>query len=259
VKKVYLVGRRGPLQCAYTIAELREMLKLPNVNTIWRKSDFDGIAEKVDSLARPRKRLTELMLKSCGEVKNASNEKSFCPIFFRSPSTINSNNSTGAVESIDFNVTKVENDRATATNDNELINAQLVCKSIGYKSICVDESINFDEKRGRVINNNGRVLKPNSNETDVGLYAAGWLATGPSGVILTTMNNAFNVAQTIIDDVKNGTLKCDETKRGIDVNNFNAVTWKNWMAIDRKEIEKGNKSNKPREKIVSIEEMMKLI
>ena len=42
IKKVFLVGRRGPLQVAFTIKELREMLKLPNVDTIWRPEDFNG-------------------------------------------------------------------------------------------------------------------------------------------------------------------------------------------------------------------------
>lgn len=43
IKRVYLVGRRGPLQVAFTIKELREMLKLPNCATIWREQDFEGI------------------------------------------------------------------------------------------------------------------------------------------------------------------------------------------------------------------------
>lgn len=34
VRKVFLIGRRGPLQVAFTIKEFREILKLPNVQTI---------------------------------------------------------------------------------------------------------------------------------------------------------------------------------------------------------------------------------
>lgn len=37
-----------------------------------------------------------------------------------------------------------------------------------------------------------------------GLYCAGWLATGPRGVIVDTMNEAFNVAQGILNDWKSG-------------------------------------------------------
>lgn len=48
VKKVTLVGRRGPLQVAFTIKELREMLKLPDVSTNFNKDQMNGI-EKIIS------------------------------------------------------------------------------------------------------------------------------------------------------------------------------------------------------------------
>ncbi len=38
------------------------------------------------------------------------------------------------------------------------------------------------------------------------------MKTGPVGVIVNTMNNAFQTAETILDDYKNGTLLlCDVT------------------------------------------------
>lgn len=43
VKNVHLIGRRGPLQAAFTIKELREQLKMPNCSTVWRKADFKDI------------------------------------------------------------------------------------------------------------------------------------------------------------------------------------------------------------------------
>lgn len=65
VQRVHLIGRRGPLQAAYTIKELREMLKLKNCRTVWRKDDFQVIPSGiVETLPRPKKRITELMLKS---------------------------------------------------------------------------------------------------------------------------------------------------------------------------------------------------
>lgn len=255
IKKVSLVGRRGPLQAAFTIAELREMLKLTGVDTVWKSTDFKGVAEQIDSLPRPRKRLTELMVKHINEPRK-KDCKIFNPIFFRSPIKINGND---RVDSVDFSVNQLLNDKAVMTDDVENINAQLVCKSIGYKSISVDNSLNFDAKQGRVINKCGRVLKHNSDEIDNGLYVAGWLGTGPSGVILTTMNNAFSVAQTVIDDIKSETIKCDFNKPGIDVKHYQTVTWKDWLKIDKKEIENGKKMNKPREKIVTIEEMMNVL
>lgn len=50
VKKVTLVGRRGPLQVAFTIKELREMLNLPGVTTVIPKEDVEGINNIIGGL-----------------------------------------------------------------------------------------------------------------------------------------------------------------------------------------------------------------
>lgn len=91
-----------------------------------------------------------------------------------------------------------------------------------------------------------------------GIYASGWVATGPTGVILTTMNNAFSVADTICKDLDSGALKCYSGKRGLDIKNYRVVSWQGWEKINTFEIEQGKKINKPREKIVNIEQMLKI-
>ena len=37
----------------------------------------------------------------------------------------------------------------------------------------------------------------------IGLYCSGWVKRGPIGVIVTTMNDAFLTAESIIDDINN--------------------------------------------------------
>lgn len=231
------------------------MLKLKNVDTHWRADDFDGVHEQIEKLPRPRKRITELMVKSLGEAKS-NGERKFLPVFFRSPVKISGNSHA---ESVECSVTKLVDNKAVSTDDTEIIPAQLVCRSIGYKSVCIDDAINFDDKRGMVLNVDGRVLKKSSSEPDPGLYVAGWLATGPSGVILTTMNNSFAVAETIIQDIQSGAVKCDAAKPGFDPKDLPVVTWSDWQKIDKREVEHGKLSNKPREKVLSVEEMLKIV
>ena len=257
VKEVYMVGRRGPLQAAFTIAELREMLKLPNVATKWRSEDFKDIPGQLDQLPRPKKRITELMLKSLNETSTMNADRKFFPVFYRSPIKINSVDEN--VNSIDFCVNELINNQSVPTTEHENIAGQLVCRSIGYKSISVDNSINFDLKKGRVVNSNGRVHKEGTNEIDYGLYVSGWLGTGPSGVILTTMNNGFSVAKAVIDDFKEGRIKAGEKKGEIDISKLRAVTWEDWIKIDKLEVERGKNLNKPREKISSIEKMLEVL
>ncbi|XP_031700111.1 NADPH:adrenodoxin oxidoreductase, mitochondrial-like isoform X2 [Anarrhichthys ocellatus] len=45
VRRVLIVGRRGPMQVACTIKELREMVNLPNTRPELMAADFEGVAE----------------------------------------------------------------------------------------------------------------------------------------------------------------------------------------------------------------------
>ncbi|XP_055631957.1 NADPH:adrenodoxin oxidoreductase, mitochondrial [Toxorhynchites rutilus septentrionalis] len=267
IKKVLLVGRRGPLQVAYTIKELRELLKLPSCSTIWRPNDFRGVQEAVPKLARPRKRITELMLKSLSEQSKQPNSSGiFQPVFFRSPTKINGDD---CVQSVEYAVNRLEDDRAIPTDEMETIQTDLVCRSIGYMSTNVDQELNFDNRKGCVRNVSGRVLKRTStgcdeNVADVegnfenGLYSSGWLATGPTGVILTTMNNSFGVADVICKDFQNNIIRANENRSGLDLRGKRTVSWAGWKAIDEEEIRRGTEKGKLKEKIVNVDEMLKI-
>uniref|UniRef100_A0A8B9V1J5 Ferredoxin reductase n=1 Tax=Anas zonorhyncha TaxID=75864 RepID=A0A8B9V1J5_9AVES len=56
VKRVWLAGRRGPLQVAFTIKELREMINLPGTQPVLNPADFTGLENAVKDIPRPRKR-----------------------------------------------------------------------------------------------------------------------------------------------------------------------------------------------------------
>ncbi|XP_066255690.1 NADPH:adrenodoxin oxidoreductase, mitochondrial [Euwallacea similis] len=260
IKQVYLIGRRGPLQAAFTIKELREMLKLKDCQTAWREKDFEHIGkDMVDKLARPRKRITELMLKSVEEQRVADiNGKVFRPIFLRSPIEILGG---GNVEKVLLGVNQLEGDdfikqKAHLTDIKELIECGLLVTSIGYMSIKVDPSIPFDSNKGIATNTHGKI--------DAGLYTSGWLSTGPLGVILSTMSNSFGVAEKIIEDL----LKSDIlsiTKPGfaqvqnvLKEKNVQIVNWKDWRKIDQYEVAEGMKVGKPREKIVDVGKMLQV-
>ncbi|EDV35556.1 uncharacterized protein Dana_GF12417 [Drosophila ananassae] len=254
VERVHLVGRRGPLQAAFTIKELREMIKLPNVDIRWRSNDFSGIEEQLEKLQRPRKRLTELMLKSLKDQGKASvaGFKQFLPIFLRAPKAI-------APSEMEFSVTELQQESAVATSATERLPSDLILRSIGYKSSCVDSGINFDARKGNVRNSEGRVLKDEtSGKVDPGLYVAGWLGTGPTGVILTTMSGAFAVAKNICDDIASKALDTSSAKPGFEADDKQIITWDGWKRIDAFETEAGKAKGKPREKIVNIEEMLRI-
>ncbi|CAK1548307.1 unnamed protein product [Leptosia nina] len=265
IKELYLIGRRGPIQVAFTIKELREQLKLPNCSTVWRESDFAGVADLVPSLPRPRKRLTELMLKSVTEQRvqvNNPNQNYFKPIFFRSPKRFFVNKDS--VSGIELTCNKLigdvmESQQCVATEDSEILHCSLALRSIGYKSIKADDGLRFGSS-GCVINKNGRVV--DDGNTDLGkLYVAGWLGTGPVGVIIHTMGNAFQVAKNICQDLQT----CSSTKAGFEgiknllrETNTPVITWQGWERIDNYEVDQGKKTGKPREKLTCIKKMLEI-
>ncbi|XP_059527120.1 NADPH:adrenodoxin oxidoreductase, mitochondrial isoform X2 [Myotis daubentonii] len=52
VKTVWIVGRRGPLQVAFTIKELREMIQLPGTRPILDPADFLGLQDRMKAPSR---------------------------------------------------------------------------------------------------------------------------------------------------------------------------------------------------------------
>ena len=269
IEKVHLVGRRGPLQAAFTIKELREMIRLPNCTTKWRKIDFMGVDDVLPNLPRPKKRIMDLMLKSLSEMDNPDEykRKTFEVIFYRSPTKFIKNGDE--VEAVEYTSNKLIENKAVSTGVNEFLRTDLICRSIGYKSVNMDSTLNFNESSGFVNNVAGRVMKKTLTGSDhtiddiedkfeTGLYVSGWLATGPSGVILTTMNNAFAVGNVICKDFQDNVIPVKENKPGIDVNGKTIVTWEGWKKIDKFETENGEKIGKPREKLISITKMLEV-
>lgn len=211
------------------------------------------------------------MLKSLSEQTNQEQNAATCghkfqPIFFRSPVNFIG---TNRVEAIEYVVNELVDNRAVPTDEKEVIPTDLVCRSIGYKSVNMDGSLNFDDRNGCVWNAAGRVLKKSLTGSDQtiddiedrnenGLYVSGWLATGPTGVILTTMNNSFGVADLICRDFKNDVIRVKEAKPGLDLSGKEFVTWGGWKAIDAEECQRGQAKGKPREKIVHVDEMLRI-
>lgn len=263
INEIQLIGRRGPLQAAFSIKELREMLKLPNVNTVWRPIDFKGIDDKIiSSLPRPKKRIIELMLKNVDtDINSKSSSNKFSPIFFRSPKYIKTISNQHQQLCLVKNILN-DTENAISTDETEVLETDLILRSIGYKSrnVCQESDLlNFNDAKGLVHNNQGRVLKKLDDSIEHGLYVSGWLGTGPTGVILTTMNNSFFVAKNICQDIQNQVIDCTN-KPGLDLLKFKStIDWNDWLKIDKYEKEIGALNGKPQEKILSISKMLKIL
>ncbi|XP_020774889.1 NADPH:adrenodoxin oxidoreductase, mitochondrial isoform X2 [Boleophthalmus pectinirostris] len=270
VSRVLIVGRRGPLQVACTIKELREMVNLPGTKPEMVAADFEGIAEALKDVARPRKRLTELLLKTALEPpgekeqqRRNSARRSWGFLFCRSPLEVLPDPSGTRTAALRLAVNKLEGSgegaRAVLTTEEEVVPCGLVISSIGYKSLPIDPAVPFDPSKAIIPNDMGRVTQA------PGLYVSGWLKTGPTGVIATTMNSSFDTARSLLEDMGSGALDVSTRKPGsdsiqalLDQRGIKPVTFSDWEKIDQVESRRGEAVGKPREKLLTVEEMLEV-
>nr|XP_046232585.1 NADPH:adrenodoxin oxidoreductase, mitochondrial isoform X3 [Scatophagus argus] len=270
IRRVLIVGRRGPIQVACTIKELREMVNLPDTRPEMLAADFEGVAEAIKDLPRPRKRLTELLLKTALDIPEEKEQERrnkasriWAFRFFRSPVEILANPDNNRTAGIRLAVNRLEGSgegaRAVLTGEVEDVTCGLVISSIGYRSLPIDPSVPFDSHKAIVPNSMGRIQQA------AGLYCSGWLKTGPTGVIATTMNNSFDTARSLLEDMNSGTLDLSAAKPGsqsisslLEKRGVKAVIFSDWEKIDSVEMSRGEAIGKPREKLLSVEEMLQV-
>ncbi|KAM3859900.1 NADPH:adrenodoxin oxidoreductase, mitochondrial [Diretmus argenteus] len=266
VRRVLIVGRRGPMQIACTIKEVREMVNLPDTAPDMVAAEFEGVAEALKELPRPRKRLTDLILKTALQIpgeKQSKASRSWGFRFFRSPIEVLAAPDLARVAGIRLAVNRLEGSgegaRAVPTGEVEDVACDLVISSIGYRSLPIDPRVPFDSRKAIVPNTMGRVQQA------AGLYCSGWLKTGPVGVIATTMNNSFDTARTLLEDISAGTLNVSAAKPGsqeicplLEKRGVKPVTFSDWEKIDHEEIRRGETKAKPREKLLDVEEMLQV-
>lgn len=281
IKSVRVVGRRGPLQAAFTIKEVREMMKLPDVGFTPVPSSL--IPPDLKKVPRPQKRIMELLMKG-SDASTDSGRKRWSLDFQLSPQSFESLDAEH-LSSMSFEKTTLVptafdlNARAEGLGDVIDLPAQLAFRSIGYKSEALegfsDLGLPFDGRRGIIPNDEyGRVIRPGEDSDGrsihiPGMYCAGWVKRGPTGVIASTMADAFQTADVIAEDWSSHAKLLqagDSSKRGWDGVKEEAerrgcrrVSWEDWKRIDAAELERGRASGKEREKFTSIGDMLAVL
>ncbi|KAM3347790.1 hypothetical protein ACQJBY_021600 [Aegilops geniculata] len=281
IRKVYLVGRRGPVQAACTAKELREILGnykmcLKNVNVCIKEADLaTSPADKEEMRnSRIKRRVYELLSKAATvhQENNDNDQKELHFVFFRKPTKFLPSEDGSTVGAVELEKTLLKDDGATGkqvavgTGEFEELKCGIVLKSIGYKSLPV-EGLSFDKYRGVVPNLRGRVLSSESETATVepGLYVVGWLKRGPTGIVATNLHCAEETVDSILEDDRKGvftdpSVPKRQGRRGLleilEQKNARYVPFDGWEKIDSKEKTAGELKNKPREKITRWNELL---
>ncbi|MBD3647354.1 MAG: NADP oxidoreductase, partial [Pseudomonadales bacterium] len=153
--------------------------------------------------------------------------------------------------------------RPRATDQEEEIPVGLVFRSVGYHGVALKD-IPFDERAGVICNEQGRVTTT-EGELVPGIYVAGWIKRGPTGVIGTNKTDAQETVACMVEDMKAGKLLqpahvgVDEAKSFLESRQPHAISYQDWAAIDEAETSKGKASNRPRVKFTRLDDMLAVL
>jgi ferredoxin/flavodoxin---NADP+ reductase len=268
IKEILILGRRGPAQAAFTNPELRELGEMMDADI-----DVDPAEMELDALSREYLESDEADIttrKNVGIFTEFSQRepegksRRIVLRFLRSPVELQGD---GRVERIVVARNELHRDDSGAirprdTGERETIECGIVFRSIGYKGIGL-EGVPFDERRGVIPNEGGRVTDPESGEAVPGQYAVGWIKRGPTGVIGTNKKDAQETVDHVVEDTVAERLPTpDEAADPGSIVQFlderapDHVTFEGWQAIDAVEQERGKPHGRPRVKFVRVEEML---
>ncbi|HEX2129561.1 MAG TPA: FAD-dependent oxidoreductase [Solirubrobacterales bacterium] len=265
IEEVVVLGRRGPLQAAFTNPEVRELGELTQADVI-----VDPAELELDPASReyfesdecdPTRRRNVEIFTEFSQREPEGKPKRVVLRFCCSPVEIRGD---GKVESIVIARNELYRDesgaiRARDTGEREEIECGLVLRSIGYKGVGL-EGIPFDTDRGVIPNESGRVHDPLSGEQTAGHYAVGWIKRGPSGVIGTNKKDAQDTVDSLLEDLEAGRIPDrDGAEAPIEellAERSDHVTYVGWQAIDAAEVAAGEPHGRPRVKFCSVDEML---
>ncbi|HEU5169233.1 MAG TPA: FAD-dependent oxidoreductase [Gemmatimonadales bacterium] len=262
IREIHLVGRRGPAQAKFTTKEFRELGELSECEPVVDPAD---LALNPESLAELEERAGSTAKKNIEVLQGfVSRPSRGCPrrIFLRfllSPVELKGGDH---MERVVFERNRLEGppfqQSARGTGEHIEQPCGILFRSIGYRGVAIP-GVPFDARQGVFPSRDGRIVEP-SGAAIPGLYAAGWIKRGPTGIIGTNRADGVATVKTLLADLPG----LDSVpKPGADglvlargAENHGPVSWNDWLVIDRAEIERGEPRSKPREKFTRVQEML---
>lgn len=264
VREVVLLGRRGPAQAAYSVPEFLALGDLAGVDVVIDPADLEldsGTAGQFDRGEFDPSTVFKMRL--AREFADRTTDPGHRRIVFRyltSPTGVVGDDRVEAVAVVRNELVLGDDGvmaaRPTATV--EQVPASLLLRSIGYRGRAVP-GMPFDERRGVVPNDHGRVLHAGS--TVDGVYVTGWIKRGPNGVIGTNKSCAKDTVARLLEDFQAGRLDRPVGSR-TDLNRLVAarqparIDYRGWQAVDAAERARGAASGRPRVKLTDVQEMV---
>jgi ferredoxin--NADP+ reductase len=270
VREVYMLGRRGPLQAAFTNPEARELgeLKGADIHVPHPEAQLDPLsAAELESSEDDSLRKKVEIVRGFSEQEPEGKPRRLTLRFLVSPTALVAGEDGGVrVMRLEKNELVSDGERTypRGTGQVEDLAVDLVFRSVGYRGVPI-EGLPFHERWGVIPNEGGRVTDPDTGEPLTGMYVSGWIKRGPSGVIGTNKKDGTETATGMLEDVAASSVL---DPRSPDPTAIDAlvrarqpllVTYEDWARLDGLELSKGEQTGRPRVKFTSRAEMLEAL
>jgi ferredoxin--NADP+ reductase len=248
IREIVVVGRRGPVQAAWTPVEVGELGELAGADVLVDPAELEldeASAAELEAAPPTVKRNVE-HLRGYAAREPSGKPRAIRLRFLRSPVAIHGED---RVEAIELVRNELVDGRAMPTDERETIECGIVFRSVGYQGVPLP-GVAFDERTRTIPNERGRV--------EPGVYCAGWIKRGPSGVIGTNKKDATETIELLLEDARAGKLAREGgsleellAERGVE-----PVLYAGWEAIDAAERAAGEPQGRPRVKLATWDELL---
>jgi ferredoxin--NADP+ reductase len=261
LRELVLLSRRGPAQASFTTPELKELGELAGADVLVDPAELElDPASEASLESDTNARRNVEVLRGYAARTPVAKLRSIRLRFCVSPTAILGDERVEGVEVVRNEL--VERDGrivAVPTGETETIPCGLVFRSIGYHGIALPD-VPFDERRGTIPNDGGRILDGNGAPV-AGAYVAGWIKRGPTGVIGTNKKDATETIARLLEDVESGRLERvgagpDAIVELLEERGAEPVVYAGWEAIDALERSRGEPHGRPRVKLCSWDELL---
>lgn len=268
VRQVTILGRRGPAQAAFTYRELKELADRDDIDVVVDPADMvldpHSLHDTEQAPDRGRDQVLDL-LRELSERPSRGHDRRIVFRFLVSPVEILGKDRVTGVEVVGNELYRGNNGelRARATDEREVIPADVVFRAIGYQGVALP-GVPFDPITATIPNDRGRVIDPLTGQARPGEYVAGWIKRGPNGIIGTNKPDAQETVEALVEDVRDQRLRREVLpapvfERFLAERQGEVVSFDDWKYLDAREVEKGEELGRPRLKFARVENMLRTL
>ena len=270
VRNIYVLGRRGPAQTAFTNPEIKELGELTDAEVIVTPEDMqlDEYSQAYIDSGADRTAVRNVEILNRYAQQGASDKpRKIIMRFLLSPVEISGDEQVEAIKIVKNELYQADNGdiRPRETGEYETIPVGLVFRSVGYRGVPLPGGPFYD-KWGIIPNDKGRgVIEQGSSEAFTGSYVTGWIKRGPSGIIGTNKPDSVETVNTLLEDLHAGQLLNPTDPQPDAIINLlrerqpEYVTFADWLVLDALEQSRGQERNRARVKFTRIEDMLNAV